>query len=687
MGTWNRNAQGIWTLAGSGDTALMAGEQMPQRGHWKVHCTDPLHGVRLRILASKDGRSAWEIGVDEVGTGGDIFIRQVTFASAAAAVANDTHGIADGEPFILEARWADNVITGYINGVEIIDYTNDVAPTFEAHRWYGFVAGVAGAKVTREEIGELEALLAPRRDYLVRVVQGAIEYTADGVVWKTLKNGAFRTSGRVSLRELEQKEYGCDGSRTWVIDPAALTVTAYTATAGSLPGFTTAGTTTADLFEAFVGRIWMNDRLNPQNLTATAINDVFDLDTGDDVFGHAFSQAAQDLPRLGEPITCIKALSRSVMFVGTDASMWEFVADTALALPELNPLHRASGISGPDAITLVAGGRAVAHSPDGAFVIVPGAREAIPLSALVLTAGITIPREDVAGYTVMVAHDASRHLVAFYLTPVESGVATHIIYDERVGGYMARNGGFFPDTLPARLGPTAVSPRPWNGKVPLGTRDGFCYELSDETAEDDDGAAIDARFSVRIDEGDLTQDTILHKLVILLSDDSDDVEYRVWGGRTPEEAYGGPGRWLLKQGTARAMNVKPDTRIVRAPCLVLELANDTRGERMSVEDVQVFTTTGRLSSRRRRGSTAPEAESEVPVPDNEFVPEPGSNWQQEFVPVPDEEELASVAGMSAIAGPGSPPGGGGHGNPYLPGFNGGVVGSIDSPWGGGPDVQ
>ena len=150
-------------------------------------------------------------------------------------------------------------------------------------------------------------------------------------------------------------------------------------------------------------------------------------------------------------------------------------------------------------------------------------------------------------------------------------------------------------TLPDTMGPTASCV--WRGKALFGTRDGYVMEF-DDAKKDDDGTAIDCRFGYSIiDDQTLERDTILHKIVIVPSEGSDDITYKVYRGNTPQEAYERNSNDLLLTGTVPRAG-KPIVTGCRAPALFLELSNNAAAEAIQVERVEVVTSRGRMLTNR-----------------------------------------------------------------------------------------
>ncbi|MCC6968852.1 MAG: hypothetical protein IT434_01395, partial [Phycisphaerales bacterium] len=112
----------------------------------------------------------------------------------------------------------------------------------------------------------------------------------------------------------------------------------------------------------------------------------------------------------------------------------------------------------------------------------------------------------------------------------------------------------------------------------------------------DDGEAFDSLLSVAIPMGGPAMDTILRRLAIVPSLASESFTWSVYGGRTPEEAFDGTSRKLLRSGTfASGAPMRPEVIPLRAPCMVLELS--ASGTRLQVEAVMADVTAGSMQRR------------------------------------------------------------------------------------------
>lgn len=651
MGQWFRDSSGKFTLIGTGRTALIADDPIPVDKTVKLQLRpqDTGDNVRVLVQSSRDGRSCFEVGQ----IGANIVIRSFEFADPGSVTVHDTaaHGLAAGVPYAIEVRVANGVIEARLNGSSspIVSYDNagSGTPLFLGYKYFGFVSNVNGAIVLRAELCDLTPVRVERADVLVAVVGGDVFASTDGENYSLLKSQAFNGGGPVSLVEMDQKLYGVDGVHAVIIDPLTFSVSRWIPTEGTLPGQTSDGTTRATIIARFRHRLWLaGDPQDPQNLYGCRINEPLDWDVSSELIGRAFGLTAEQVGRIGQPITALLGTSRDTLGIGTQNGIWELRGDPAEGRPQLIELLNGSGISGKDAITRVAEGRAIAHTPQGVYII-PAVGEPVPLSQSVLTEGLNIAAEDIEDYHVQVRRDPVRFLLHVFMTPVETASDEvdeeelpkdrHVVYEERVGGYTPARGGWQPDEIPTVLGPTASTAEPWRGKIVHGTRDGRLWVFDDD-ALSDDGEPIEVRAPLTlIDDDKVARETILHRFTVLPGEGAV-VNYRVWGAQTPEQAYGVvSGRYALLLPGVVTSRLSID-RKCRAPSIVIELFNDAADERFSVEQVDAVTARGRILTRRDLTSYGPQQPCTPQVTDgssessetSESSDDPGSGYTTEY---------------------------------------------------------
>lgn len=586
-------------------TARMAFKTFPTSTEYRLGLTNTAHNVKAILFSDAAGLNCWEVGVEGI----NVVVRKVVWGVPQAASATATHGVTANVPFTLGVRIEQGAIKVYVNGMLKTSFTPDA---FLDYVNVGFVSDVADATVTLAEFCELIPTTQGAATVLAAVCGGDVFLAEDESAISKIAARVFQQSGAVALAVIDQKIIGVDGQTCQIIDPVAGTVAPFVPSAGELPGATMGvpGSTTATIVVNHLGRLWfagMKD--DPQNAVATAIDDYLDLDFFDldKEGGKAYSLTLANAGKIGQPVKALCSLNRLTLLVGCESSFWRIVGDPSLALPIVERAYTNSGVSGKDAMISLDDGRGIAHSPDG-LILLPAGGEGVNLSETFLTTGFNIPQSDVADYLVQVRLEAALQSLYVMRTPVASGEAQHFEYSKRIGGFAPGAPALFPIDFDDSIGPTASTPEPWRGSIVWGTRDGrLCRFNRQGTYTDLDEFPIPCRFSLTPLYENPGGDTILSRVDIDQARASDAVQWQFYGGRTVEDALLGDDRRLLAAGEMTFDRKRPIVRRVRAPALVIELANAAAGENIQIESVNALFEFG--SHTRRQSSVA------APVPD------------------------------------------------------------------------
>jgi hypothetical protein len=125
-------------------------------------------------------------------------------------------------------------------------------------------------------------------DVAVSVIGGAVFASYAPGSWELIQGGVFDAGTKVSTAVVDGKVWMIGGGRARVFDPVTRLVTDWTATAGSLPGYTTAGTTTARLLWVHQGCLIIAGMPEaPITIYKAKLGDPLNLDTGERLFGSA----------------------------------------------------------------------------------------------------------------------------------------------------------------------------------------------------------------------------------------------------------------------------------------------------------------------------------------------------------------------------------------------------------------
>lgn len=594
-----------WSKTGTDREALIADADLGASAAITLQLIDSAKPVLVVLMASQDGRTCYEVGI--VST--NLVIRQTIHAVAGSSLATAAHGLTSGDTYTLEVQRRGKVITGTItkaDGTTVsVTYTNlTVDPDEEVFDWqdsWGFVSSSDGAVVAHARTCGLKPESSERKDVTVFIAGGSVGLLKDGAL-RTLESGVFDPEGDVWAFVYRQKVYAGDGRVARVIDPNddADPIVPWSPTAGYLPGQTTAADVAAGVCTATCGTVYFDRPVlagaphDPQNLFGSKIGDPLDWDTAADVIDRAYG-ASTDRSRVGQPVVALAQSATGLLVIGCRDSIWQMSGDPAIGIPEIIEIDHDSGVSHANALKKVRDGLVLAHSPTGLLLVSPGTVS--PLSELVLTEGIQIPREDIDDYLVSVGRDSERYLTWVFLTKRATGASVHFAYSERVGRFIPGDGGIHPQQFSNNIGPTAVGMV--DGKLVLGGRDGYMRVL-DDSAKDDDGAEITLKIPVLFVEGSTQHDTIINKLKLSLGKNSDDARVRVYGGIDAERVYDTAERWTLLNTTVPSGRMRSIDRGLRAPALLAEISGTGTGTSVSIEVLEAETRLGRLSTKKAR---------------------------------------------------------------------------------------
>ncbi len=608
-----------WTKTGAFREALIAVDDLGASAAVTLQLIDSAKPVLVLVMASQDGRTCYEVGINGV----NLVIRKVIHGVVGADLDTVAHTLSSGDTYTLEVQRRGKVIDGTItlaDGTEkTVTYTSGtVDPDEEIFEWqdsWGFVSSSTGAVVAQARKCGLKPESSSRKDVSVFIAGGNVALYKDGAL-RTLESGVFDPVGDVWAFVYRQKVYAGDGRFAKVIDPNddADPIVPWTPTAGYLPGQTTTAERDAGVCTATCAAVYFDRPVlagaphDPQNLFASKVGDPLDWDTGADTFDRAYGSST-DRSRVGEPVIALEQSATGLLVIGNANSIWQMSGDPSIGIPEVVEIDTDSGVSHANALQKVAEGVVLAHSPTGLLLITPG--RSSPLSESVLTEGIQIPSASIGNYIVSVVRDPSRYITWIFLTSRATGLSTHFAYSERVGGFVAGQGGLLPQQFPNNVGPTAAGMV--DGKIVLGGRDGY-LRVFDDTAKDDDGVEITLKIPVLFSEGSSQHDTIINKLKLVLGKNSDDATIKMFAGIDAERAYDTTEQWTLLNTTVSSGRMRTIDRGLRAPALVAEISGTGVGTSVAIEVLEAHTRLGRLSTKKPRSVFTPETLCPPPTP-------------------------------------------------------------------------
>ena len=576
------------TATGTGGTLTLRGERAayaaddPQPANFTqtAQCATTAHEIKLFAFGSWDGRACFEAGIE----GSNAIIRKVTAGYVYTTLDTAAHGITSGVPFSMEMKVEGRVISLYLNGssTAACDYTVPTSDSLVDYRTYGFVTEtpVGDEKVLLWQMSELVPAISVRENMLWIVAGGTLYVSLDGSTAREVTRGVCKETGTVELVEFRQTLRLLDGQKAKTIDPVNYTVSDWTATSGSLPGYTTTGTSDMLIAVNHWGRIQGVSQADPANVFASALNDAADWDTGSENSGRAFSFVTARVNMSGQVIRGMLSASANRLIIGCGGSMWQLLGDPSRGQVNLDQRSTSVGVSGPRSMALTDDDIVVFHGPMGFYQMIGGSTP-VSVSGAILFESIQYPPSERALYTINVARDPNLKVVLILMTK-ETG-SVHFWYDETIGGYNAQAGGFFPITFPDAMRPTAAIY--YDGRMLLGCADGYVRFL-DDTASTDDGTAIESRaYLERVDEAyGRERDVTLERVHVTLLATSGPVTVRTWKGMTPQQVYNTSAR-SLGYSVSMSYGAPPMPMRVRSPSIGIELFSSSG--RWGIEEVEI----------------------------------------------------------------------------------------------------
>lgn len=606
---WSFGADG-WTLnSGSSDRYVVV-TIPPDFGAFAIslHLTDPDHHVFAWVRGAEDGRDCYEGGVFDVTgtltaqirtcTDGTVDAAAVTNGAsdtpASAACESDVSAlVSSGDSFTIEVRIAAGFIEFRLNG-ETAARLRHTPTLWDGQIAIGFGSDVDGARVLDAKVSSLTGNTESAREVLVAVCDGDV-WASVGTGIARVATGVFPATGRVQMEPfgsvmlmLGPLVNGIAAAR--IYDPVRGSVGLWEPTSGTLPGQTIAGTTTAQVLSTHGTRAvlarWFGDEQNAGLSTVddgTTSGGYLNWDYASELNGHAWVLGSERPLKLGQPIAAWKQFDKTVSIIACDNSVHALIGDLAIGLMDTQTISDSEGVNGDQAVLLVDEGKVLGHGPSGLVGISPAGGYG-SLSQGVLVADMQLSRNEIDRTTIVLAVDPQRSYLWIFRTPTDGSQGFHVVYDELVGKYKKDAPGFFQQTFPATIQPTCATL--WRKVMVVGCLDGYLRELDDRFRSDevDEDVAIPAKVVGELISGaSIRQESQLSNPVLEMSPDSDPVNLKVYGARTPAEVYRSDRRTVLLNKTVDAHQHEPIALEVRAVALLVEISNDTPGETFVIE--------------------------------------------------------------------------------------------------------
>jgi hypothetical protein len=620
--TWTRNTtSGTLTHAGIYRSAWHCdGLRAPTSGRITLQSKSYGDHVRVVCPCSTDDRTGWEVGImgDGFAAKTNLTIRRIVMGVPEAPTQQVAHGIGLGVTFTLQVDYTDNTITASMVGAGTtvtLSHTNTVEPTFTTFRSVAVASDIDGATVDRLTVSELVRDSATIRDALVAVGDdGSVYASFDGSSMTPIASRVLGQTGQASIGQYLGTLYAVGGGKARKVDLVNRVTTPWTATSGSLPGASGAGTTDAQVVAFWGSRALLaRSQANPNGLYASAIDDPDDFNTGSSIYGAAF------VLNLPEPIVALLPVTDQQLIVCCERSAHLVLGDPGLGASEVIPILGSTGASGPTAVLPVQSpGGPLIHSPEGVYLV--RQNTAVNITKNILTQYAEIDRDDIGVNTVSVVRDPQNARVHIFITPTTSSTqGTHLVYEEAVGGFDPNGGGWFLDTFPATFGPTAAAIH--KGRMYLGGHDGV-IRLLDVEAEDDDGQDMDVKLPVRVIHKGLTEGGVHLERTApqLTTDTTGSVTVTLYAGATAQQVMDVDERTEL-WSTTYAQLAPPIIRTGADTALLLEFSST--GATWAMQQVDVVATPFMGLGRRVRVAVTASAPCTYPVVDGGTSPPGG----------------------------------------------------------------
>lgn len=389
-----------------------------------------------------------------------------------------------------------------------------------------------------------------RNTYNMAVAGGVVKkWVAGGSATAASGTGSLTTTPYLGAAQLFGVVYFADGTNWTKWDAATNTLSAWTASAGSLP---VSGSDTPRLIERFRGRIVLSGlKGDGHNYFMTAVGDATDLDYGPEDLTETMAVAGNnsETGELQDVVTALIPFSDETMLFGGDSSLWVLDSDPAAGGRFYNVSHSIG----------VAFGRAWCRSPLGQvfFFGSQGGLYALAPSNDLQVRRLSTPIErdlrqvDLSKTSVRLSWIDQAKGVMVYLTPTDGSTATHYFYD-------AENDAWWPDTFATaahqpRCVMTSDGDLEGDRFTVLGCGDGYLRKI-DFAAKSDDGVAIasDVRLGPVMSKGGEPLQLMGHRLQLASTPTaSNPVRATVLDGWSAEDAFADTGRFYTDWTTSR----------------------------------------------------------------------------------------------------------------------------------------
>ena len=382
--------------------------------------------------------------------------------------------------------------------------------------------------------GNVQSSQSARLVTLVAVSNGNIKVANPGdLVWTTPTNGtgALISSGVVFSAPNAQKLYFADGTNYKLYDPSTNTVSAWTASAGSLP-VDSAGNTPR-LITTWRGRTVLSGLLeDPQNWFMSKVDSPTDFDYGPLSITPVQAVAGNNssLGLVGDVITTLIPFTDDLLIMGGDHTIWMMQGDP-MDGGRLVPLSNSIGMAWGQPWCQGPNGEVYFFSNMcGVYVLTPGS----PLVRISGAIDNLLKTVNTGANTIRMAWDDRWQGFHLFVTKT-SGVyrAVHAFYEARAGAWWLDE---FANNDHNPLACCTFDGNTSDDRVALiGSWNGYVNFL-DPAATTDDGYAIGSSVVVGPFNTKNLDEVKMLELQALMGDTSGDVTFSVHVGESAEQA-------------------------------------------------------------------------------------------------------------------------------------------------------
>ncbi len=519
-----------------------------------------------------------------VGSTGAVSYALASVGGGTTYASTTTGTVVEQQKITLELRVVGNAITCWRDGTQVLSATTSDQSTgtrvgFEVQDNDGAGNTVVAPNIRVQDFRVYIGNGGVFRQTSLIAIAGGNVYQGDntalalvgsgtGVVNPNLTPGVTGGQGFV---------YIVDGTSILKVDVANTTMATYTATAGSAP----TGCRLAAIYRDRL--ILAAPATTPQNFFCSRVGTHTDWDYSQTDPAAAFAGNASTAGHIGEPIISLMPFTDDVMLIGGDHNLWAMRGDPADG-GSIDMVSDAIGVLGPYAWTKTPDGSVYFLGTGGLFKMSPTATGLTNVSSGKMNEFFrSIDRQN--NYVSLV-YDRDNHYLYVFITPTAGGAATHLLFDER-------GGGFWPLSFPAAHGP--VSAIVYDGSastdrtILMGGATGLIQKLDNSTS--DDGTAISSYLYIGpYGVSDITEATLQWADVILsepaggFASSDFNVTVAIQAGQTVEKAVNSPRVTVSKTFTSARRQTRWLQR-VRGQAFFVKLSNSVLNKTWGLEKI------------------------------------------------------------------------------------------------------